>query len=262
MNIVTDKKLTALDESLSHGFFGREGGVSQGIYQGLNCGPGSEDDLNHVAKNRALVAQAMGFTPNQLVTLYQIHSATCLIIDKLPPDEGTDRPKGDAMVTDVPGILLGVLTADCAPVLFAGKKKDGRLVIGAAHSGWGGALKGVNEATIDEMIALGAIRESICATIGPSISMASYEVSEGFEKPFLARDDADERFFHPARQSGHLMFDVAGYVANRLAQHGVKQVTITGQDTYADKAAYYSYRRSTHAGQKKYGRQISVIGFL
>jgi len=194
----------------------------------------------------------------RLVTVHQVHSATCHIIDK-PFAEGAARPEADAMATDKAGLALGVLTADCTPILFAGVKVDGAPVIGAAHSGWGGSLKGVGEATVDKMLALGATLESIQATIGPCIGPKSYEVSVGFEAPFLQCDPADEHFFREARKDGHLMFDMPGYVASRLARHGVQNVTITGHDTCALEDDFFSYRRKTHNDEPDYGRQMSAI---
>jgi YfiH family protein len=152
-----------------------------------------------------------------------------------------------------------VLSADCTPILFVGLKPDGTPVIGAAHSGWGGSLKGVGEATIDKMVELGAELDSIQASIGPCIGPKSYEVSIGFEEPFLERDPADEHFFREAQKVGHLMFDMPGYVASRLARHGVKNVTITGHDTYTMQDEFFSYRRKTHNNEPDYGRQISAI---
>jgi YfiH family protein len=264
MKIIIDDKLNGKQDSKSghaarrvmHGFFGRQGGVSHGIYDSLNCGSGSNDDPISVQKNRSLVAQHFGQSLENLVSVWQVHSPDCLYVDA--PFKG-DKPQADAMVTDKTGLVLGVLTADCGPVLFAGEKTDGASVVGAAHSGWGGALKGVNEATVQKMLDCGAQLETIRAAIGPCIGVASYEVSEGYEKPFLERDIEDERFFKSARKEGHLMFDMAGYIANRLAQIGVKQVTITGQDTFALKEDYFSYRRATHENAADYGRQISAI---
>lgn len=259
MNIVIDKRLNGHDDQdkkIQHGFFGKQGGVSEGIYNSLNCGPGSDDDAGKVHQNRRLIARHFDRGINDLVTVWQVHSPDCLYVDA--PFEGA-RPKADAMVTDKAGLVLGVLSADCAPVLFAGEKSDGSPVIGAAHSGWGGSLKGVSENTVTKMIEIGAEQESIRAAIGPCIGPKSYEVSIGFETPFLARDAEDERFFREAQKAGHLMFDMAGYIASRLAQIGVRQVTITGQDTCALENEYFSYRRKTHNNEPDYGRQISAI---
>ena len=258
MIIITDENLNGAGEKIAHGFFGRQGGVSKGIYDSLNCGPGSADEAAAVSENRARVADHFGAPPDHLATVWQVHSPDCLVIKEAPP-EGQARPKADAMATDVTGVVLGVLTADCGPVLFAGEKADGSAVIGAAHAGWGGALKGDLENTIQQMMALGAEADSLRAAVGPCIGPASYEVSQGYEIPFLERDPQDERFFKAARQDGHLMFDLPGYIASRLAQAGVKQVTITGQDTYGMEEEFFSYRRATHRGEADYGRQISAI---
>jgi YfiH family protein len=258
MIIIEDKILNGSIGKIQHGFFGRQGGVSQGTYESLNCGPGSDDDPRAVQENRARVAKHFGVGADKLASVWQIHSPDCLIIDQIPPS-GDKRPKADAMVTDKAGLILGVLTADCGPILFAGEKADGSPVIGAAHAGWGGALKGVLESTLEKMKECGATDGSLRAAIGPCIGPASYEVSQGYEKPFLERDPEDERFFRAARQEGHLMFDLPGYIANRLAQAGVTQVTITGHDTYALAEEFFSYRRATHNNDPDYGRQISAI---
>ncbi len=258
MIIIKDKKLDAVHNSIAHGFFGRQGGVSTGVYGSLNCGPGSNDTPEAVRHNRTLVANSLNVSLDNVTSLWQVHSPDCIIIDE-PMAEGDSLPKADGMVTDKSGLALGILTADCGPLLFAGKKADGAPVIGAAHSGWDGSLKGIAESTIDKMLELGAEMESIRATIGPCIGPKSYEVSIGFEKPFLERNPEDEHFFREARKEGHLMFDMPGYVASRLAAHGVKQVTITGHDTFAMKDEFFSYRRTTHAGEPDYGRQISAI---
>lgn len=259
MSIIKDKNLDAVHDSIVHGFFGRQGGVSEGLYESLNCAPGSSDAPEAVQHNRALVAKALSVTPENITSVWQVHSPDCLIVTH--PFEG-DKPKADGMVTDKVGLALGILTADCGPLLLAGKKADGSPVIGAAHSGWGGALKGIGEATIDKMLELGAEIESIRVTIGPCIGSKSYEVSIGFEKPFLERAPEDEHFFREARKEGHLMFDMSGYIASRLAQHGVRHVTITGQDTFAMPEEFFSYRRTTHAGEPDYGRQISAIAIV
>lgn len=238
---------------IAHGFFGRQGGVSTGLYSSLNCGAGTGDDPASVKENRARVLAAIG--GSALVTLKQIHSATCLYAD-VP---FTDRPEADAVVTDVPGLAIGVLTADCGPVLFHGETAQGGPVIGAAHAGWGGALKGVLESTLQVMIDKGAQIDTIHASLGPCIAQKSYEVSDGFAGPFIDDDPASEHFFKAARREGHLMFDLPGYIASRLSQAGVRQVSITGIDTYSAEKDYFSYRRATHREEKDYGRQISVI---
>lgn len=243
---------------ITYGFYGRQGGVSAGIYSALNCGPGSGDDLSCVRENRRRVAQHMGAQNDDPVTLWQHHSADCLYVDS-PVSEGEARPKGDALVTDQPGLMIGVLTADCGPVLLHGRKASGAPVIGAAHAGWGGALKGVLENTVTQMAQTGALAESIKACVGPCIGSASYEVSAGFEAPFLARDDEAERFFREAPRPGHLLFDLPGYIAFRLAGAGVKTVILSDVDTYAEAERCFSYRRATHQEEKSYGRQVSGI---
>lgn len=238
---------------IPHGFFGRRGGVSTGELASLNCGLGSGDDPALIAENRQRVTDAI--LPGATLTgLYQVHGNRCAIVDA-----GTDlaaRPEADALATRTPGILLGILTADCVPVLFADQEAG---VIGAAHAGWKGALAGVTDATLDAMESLGARRAHIAAAIGPCIARASYEVDENFVQRFTADDPANERFF-AAGKPGHAMFDIAAYVAARLAAAGVTRIGIGGQDTCADADDYYSYRRACLTGENSYGRQLSVIG--
>ncbi|MBO9576480.1 MAG: peptidoglycan editing factor PgeF [Sphingobium sp.] len=239
--------------NVPHGFLGRRGGLSTGLYAGLNVGLGSHDDRPTILANREMVRDAVlpGAT---LVTVHQVHSADVVTVTAPIPDDA--RPPADALVTDRPGLLLGVLTADCVPILFA---DAGRGIIGAAHSGWKGALAGVGEATIAAMVALGAERDAIACAIGPCIGRASYEVSEAFAGPFLDRDGEDARFFMENRP-GHLLFDIAGYVAARLASAGAGSVTLMDEDTYSQPERFFSYRRSCHMSEQGYGRQISVIG--
>lgn len=237
---------------MAHGFFGRRGGVSTGELASLNCGPGSGDDPAKISANRDRVTGAVlpGAT---LVGAYQVHGRDCVSVTA---DNAADRPRADALVTATPGLLLGILTADCVPVLLA--DSAGR-VVGAAHAGWKGALAGVTDATLDAMTALGADRDRISAAIGPSIGRASYEVDDAFVARFTDADPANERFFADAKP-GHAMFDIAAYVAARLASAGVRRIAITGEDTYALEADYFSYRRACHRGEAGYGRQLSVIG--
>lgn len=240
-------------DGIAHGFFGRRGGVSAGDLASLNCGLGSDDDPALIAENRRRVADAV--LPRALLTgLYQVHGARCVIVDE--SSDLAARPEADAMATRTPGILLGILTADCVPVLFADREAG---VVGAAHAGWKGAIAGVTDATIDAMESLGADRSRIAAAIGPCIGRASYEVDEGFVERFLADDPANERFF-AAGKPGHAMFDIAAYVTARLAAAGITRIAIGGQDTYAEAAEYFSYRRACHKGENSYGRQLSVIG--
>lgn len=258
MIIYQDQKLNTVHPKIAHGFFGRKGGVSEELYESLNCGVGSNDSPEAVQENRARVANTLGGELDDLVTVHQTHSPDCLIIHSAP-DKEQERPQADALVTDQPNLILGVLTADCGCILFAGNKADGSPVIGAAHAGWKGALGGVLESTLNQMQSLGAILDTIQATVGPCIGPKSYEVSLGFERPFLERNPDDEHFFREAQKEGHLMFDLPGYIANRLAQAGVTQVTISGHDTFAEKENFFSYRHTTHLGEPDYGRQISAI---
>lgn len=240
-------------DGVSHGFLGRRGGVSTGIHAGLNVGVGSEDDQDAVLENRRRAAEAV-LPGAGLATVFQIHSADVAVIDAVVPLAA--RPQADAMVTNRTGLLLGILTADCAPVLLADKAAG---VVGAAHAGWKGALGGVTDQTIAAMEALGADRGRITAAVGPCIARSSYEVDAGFAQRFEAHDPANERFFTPGR-TGHFQFDLEGYVVNRLAQAGIGAVAALGQDTYSDANRFYSFRRATHRGEPGYGRQISLIG--
>lgn len=254
--MIRDQNFLRGKDKAGHGFFTRLGGVSGGLYASLNCGPGSGDDLTHVAENRRRVCEAMDGADSTLLTLYQVHGNTCVYASA--PFAG-DRPQADAMVTDVPGIILGILTADCAPVLFYGEKEGGTPVIGAAHAGWGGALKGILQATVRAMTDAGAQTASLRAAVGPCIAQTSYEVREDFALPFLEQGEDNAHFFKQARKAGHLMFDLPGYCALTLAQAGVRHVSISGLDTYSDEERFFSYRRATHRGEQQYGRQISCI---
>lgn len=238
---------------IAHGFFGRAGGVSVGLYESLNCGPGSKDDPGAVAENRRRIAAAL--TPEgperaRLISLSQIHSA---IVHSFPAWQ--EPAEGDAMVTATPGLALAILTADCAPVLLADPKAK---VIGAAHAGWKGALGGVLEATIAAMESLGAARERIAAAIGPCISAVNYEVAEDFRARFLDADAGHARFFRPGKP-GHYHFNLEGYVATRLEGLGLQSVEPLGVCTYPRENGFFSFRRTTHAGEPDYGREISAI---
>ncbi len=246
LEIITSDALRA-----RHGFFTRKGGASSGIFAGLNCGTGSSDQTEIVAINRGRVADAMGVGPEALVTVHQVHSARAL------PVTGhlSIRPEADALVTATPGLLLAVLTADCQPVLFADTEAG---VIGAAHAGWRGAVDGVLEATVEAMEGLGAERSRITAVIGPTISQASYEVGPEFFDRFRAEDEASTRFFANG-QGDRLLFDLPGYGLYRLREAGVGHAEWTGHCTYRDPERFYSFRRTTHAGEADYGRLISTI---
>jgi YfiH family protein len=234
-----------------HGFFTRKGGASSGIYSGLNCGTGSTDQAEIVAINRARVAEAMGIEPAQMVTVNQVHSADVITVS----GPLGDRPRADGMVTATPGLALAVLTADCQPVLFA---DAGAGVIGAAHAGWRGAKDGVLEATIDAMVALGAVRGRIAAVIGPTISQTAYEVGQEFFEAFTDDEPQTSRFFVNGNGDRYL-FDLPGYGLWRLRGAGVGQAEWTRHCTYRDPVRFFSYRRATHAKEADYGRLISVI---
>lgn len=238
---------------LPHGFLGRAGGVSTGIYAGLNVGLGSEDERDAVIENRRRAVEAVlpGAT---LERVYQIHSPDVVTVGDVADQD--HPPKGDAMVTDRPGILLGIVTADCVPVLFADRQAG---VVGAAHAGWKGAITGVADNTIMAMEALGADRSRIACAIGPCIAQKSYEVDEMFFRRFASEDAANEHFFADGKPE-HYQFDIEGYVAARLAASGVNKVECLGEDTYSQVNRFFSYRRSCHLGEPGYGRQISLIG--
>lgn len=240
-------------EGAPHGFLGRRGGVSTGVAAGLNAGLGSGDDPAAIAENRKRAAAAV-LPAARLVGVYQIHSPDCVTVAEPWSDDA--RPQADALVTDRKGILLGILTADCAPVLLADREAG---VVGAAHAGWKGALAGVTDRTIAAMAALGARRQSIAAAIGPCIAQASYEVDDAFRDRFLAAGVENTGFFG-AGKPGHWQFDLEAYVAHRLELAGVGRVERLRLDTYANPDRFYSFRRATHRGEPAYGRQISLIG--
>ncbi|MEN3745741.1 peptidoglycan editing factor PgeF [Sphingomonas sp. HF-S3] len=244
----------ALD-GVAHGFLGRRGGVSTGILSGLNVGTGSSDDPAAIAENRRRATEAV-VPGGQLATVFQIHSAEAVVATRAWPLDA--RPHADALVTDRPGVALGILTADCAPVLFADREAG---VVGAAHAGWKGAIGGVTDSTIALMESLSAQRERIVAAIGPCIARASYEVDEAFLRRFAEMDPENERFFAAGRPD-HYQFDLEAYVAHRLATAGVRRIEALGEDTYAQPDRFFSYRRSTHRSEPDYGRQISVIGII
>ena len=250
---VRSSMLDGLDRfGIRHGFFTRAGGVSEGVYSGLNVGLGSNDRPDHIAENRGRVAAWLGVPHEALATPHQVHSPDVIRVDQ---PFGPERPKADAVVTDTPGVAIGVLTADCGPVLFADADAG---VVGAAHAGWKGALGGVLENTIAAMEGLGAQRGRIVAVLGPSISGRHYEVGPEFVERFEAADPANERYFSPSGKPGHAMFDLPAYTVERLATAGVDASDI-GLCTYAEEELFFSYRRTTHRGEPDYGRQISAI---
>ena len=244
-------RAAALD-GIPHGFLGRTGGVSGGVCSGLNVGLGSEDSRENIAENRRRAVDAVA-PGAALVTVHQVHSPEAVYVTA--PFAEDARPRADAMVTDRPGLVLGILTADCAPILFADREAG---VVAAAHAGWKGAFAGVVEATVAEMERRGARRERIAAAVGPCIARRSYEVDEAFARRFLEADPETERFFGLGRE-GHHQFDLEGFVAHRLAEAGLTRIEALGQDTYGQPERFFSYRRATHRGEPDYGRQISLI---
>lgn len=251
-DVITHPLLAGL-AGIRHGFFTREGGVSTGIYRSLNCGIGSDDKREHILENRARVAAALGVAPDKLATPYQVHSPDAVVVtDVWEPGNG---PKADAVVTDRPGIALGVGSADCGPTLFADAEAG---VVGASHSGWRGALAGVLESTIAAMEKLGARREKIVAVLGPTISQTNYEVGAELRQKFVDADEENLSFYIPASRPEHYLFDLPGFIVSRLAKAGVAAKTV-GLCTYADEARFFSYRRTTHRGEADYGRLLSAI---
>jgi YfiH family protein len=247
--------LFAGTRSLSHGFFGREGGVSEGLYASLNCGWGSEDERDRVALNRARCAARIGVAKDALLTAYQVHGASVAVIEA-PWDPGS-APRADAMVTGRPGIAIGVLTADCAPVLLADADAG---IIGAAHAGWKGAKAGVPRAVVEAMVGLGARPSRIAAVVGPTIGARSYEVGSEFRDVFLADDPAAARFF--GAEDGRPHFDLQGFVVAALEELGLAAVGRIEADTCAESGRFFSYRRSCHRGEPDYGRQLSAIALV
>ena len=240
--------------TLRHGFFTREGGYSSGIYASLNCGFGSGDDKTTVARNRALVGQKLGVGNEQLLTTWQHHSSDTIAVTA--PWDPMAPPRGDAIVTTTPGIAIAILSADCAPILFADPEAG---VIGAAHAGWKGAVGGVTDSTIAAMEKLGASRARTTAVIGPTISQVAYEVGPEFFERFMDEDRTSRRFFKSSQRSDHHMFDLPGYIARRLADAGIMTVVDLGVCTYREEERFFSYRRATHRRHDNYGRQISAI---
>lgn len=236
-----------------HGFFGRAGGVSVGAVAGLNCGLGSGDEPQAVEANRRLAADAI-LSGAAIASVHQIHSPTAIIIDRAVPRE--QRPHADALATATPGLLLGIVTADCAPVLLADADAG---VVAAAHAGWRGAVAGVTDQAIAAMISLGARIERIAAAVGPCIARASYEVDHVFAERLITDDPGNDRFFADG-PAGKPRFDLEAYVVARLAAAGIRRIEAAGLDTYSNEDRFYSFRRATHRGEPNYGRQISLIG--
>ncbi|MEO0498353.1 MAG: peptidoglycan editing factor PgeF [Pseudomonadota bacterium] len=257
------KQLAAACEgtAIRHGFFSAVGGVSGGIYESLNVGIGSEDDPAHVMENRARVAHCLQVAPDRLHTPHQVHSANVVVVRDVEGFKNGEKPKADGVVTALSGIAIGVVTADCGPVLFAdAKANDGAGIVGACHAGWGGSVKGVLEATVDAMVAIGARRERITAVLGPSISAANYEVGPEFFDRFMEMDSKNSRFFGPSApdKPRHRMFDLPAYSIGRLRAAGVRAENLD-VCTYPQANGYFSYRRTTHRGEIDYGRQMSAI---
>ncbi len=248
-------------DEIAHGFFGREGGVSTGVYSSLNCGPGSNDNLDAVMENRRIAIRHLCGVPHQLVTLHQVHSANVITVTSAW-DDREGRPDGDAMITRHRNMALGILTADCCPVLFMDPVQG---VIGAAHAGWRSALAGVVPNTVKAMTQIGARLSDIRAAIGPTIQQASYEVGPDVHEAFTTVLHTNSRFFHPSKNEGHYMFDLPGYVAASLMATGVTLYENLGKDTYPKSNGFFSYRRRTHEiantneTTANYGRQLSTI---
>jgi purine-nucleoside/S-methyl-5'-thioadenosine phosphorylase / adenosine deaminase len=240
--------------AVRHAFFTRRGGVSQGLFESLNCGFGSGDPAENVACNRVIALNRLDLTADRLVTCRQIHSAVVVVVED--PWRREDAPRADGMACRVPGLALGILAADCAPVLLHDPVAR---VIGAAHAGWRGALSGVVEATVAQMVALGAEPCHIRAGIGPCIGSPSYEVGPEFPQPVVAEDPGAAAYFAPAWRAGHFMFDLAGYIEHRLGRAGVRLVQRAPHDTVADERRFFSYRRACLRGEAAYGRGLSTI---
>jgi YfiH family protein len=239
---------------IAHGFFTREGGVSEGVYASLNCGLGSADDTLRVAENRSRAARLLGGPDGQIVTLHQVHSATAVVVEAPIPRQRL--PRADAVVTRTPGVVIGVLAADCAPVLIADAQAK---VVAAVHAGWRGALAGVIEAAVDVMQGLGGVRRRMRAAIGPCINQPAYEVGPEFEAEFLRADPANSRFFVQDRPTARPHFDLPAYVEHRLGRSRLAEVECTAQCTYENESIFFSYRRSIQRNEPDYGRHISAI---
>ena len=244
-------------DGIRHGFFTRQGGVSGGIYTSLNIGLGSDDERSSVLENRDRVADQLGIGADRLVSPYQIHSADVITVSA-PFAQDADR-KADALVTATPGLAIGIATADCGPLLFADTKAG---VIGAAHSGWKGAVTGILQNTVAAMEALGATRTNITAVLGPTISQGAYEVGPEFKERFLQEHPDNTRYFKPSERAEHFMFDLPAFITDKLQALGLGTVADLALCTYADEDRFFSYRRTTHRKEPDYGRQISAIALL
>jgi len=246
----------ALDRTkrVRHGFFSRRGGVSAGIFDSLNCGNGSRDEADNVAENRARAARALGAEPGNLVTAYQSHGCEVTVVEK--PWKRGGEPPVDGMVTKEPGIVLGILAADCGPILFADEAAG---VIGAAHAGWKGALTGIIEATVAAMVELGADQARIAAVLGPCIGAQSYEIGPEFRERFTSEEPGNDAYFQASTRAGHHLFDLPGYIEARLAGLGLAAVEILAADTRPDSSDFFSYRRACLNDETDYGRNISAI---
>lgn len=257
MTALTPIKSSLISEfpGIKHGFFTRKGGISEGLYAGLNCGLGSKDLTQNVLENRARIAKDLGGATKEILTVYQVHSSTTHIVDPknvwpLSP------PKADAIISTIPGLVIGVLTADCAPILFVDPEAK---VIAAAHAGWRGAVAGIIEATVESMEKSGANRNRICAAIGPSINQDAYEVGPEFKAELLALDPRNDKFFKSGIYGVKDHFDLPGYIDSRLQRTGIKSWDISSPCTYANESLFFSFRRATHRGEGDYGRQVSAI---
>lgn len=253
MKVIRDPRLSQMD-GIEHAFFTRDGGFSVGAYKGLNAAMSAGDSAEAVSRNRAAAAAFFGVAADHLVLCKQVHSLDVITIDA--PQTGGERPTGDALVTNKAGLMLGIMTADCAPVLFADETAR---IVAVAHAGWRGALGGILENTIAAMERLGAKREAIAAAVGPCIGQASYEVSADYAQPFLAKNPENSRFFAPAQKADHLMFDLPAFVRASLLASGLRDPAPSPADTCADAACFYSYRRSQVSGEGETGRLLSAI---
>lgn len=258
MTILTPIRSSLLEETgITHGFFTRQGGVSQGLYASLNGGLGSADQLPHVTENRARMARTLSIEPTQLLSLYQIHSQD--VVTVTTPWPISERPKADGMVTNIEGIALAIGTADCGPVLFIDPRAR---VVGACHAGWKGAIGGVIEATIAAMEQLGAEREYIRASLGPTISQSAYEVGQDFIAQFEARDKDGLAYFRSGQSADKKQFNLPAYIGHRIKRAGIEAFDDLGLCTYADEERFFSFRRTTHRNEKDYGRLISAIALI